>query len=438
MPFVIFDSATGEIQKAGHWTTESVSNELAEGLQAGEVEEIAFEGAIKNYVFIPQRTQTLEAAYPKGTVARKPPGEWDLQAEEDAANQKRIQEAFHRLDMKEVASLEVHLLLPSRFRNLPNDRSAYTCTIDEVNLTISLTRRLPIPVDASFAFGGYTIASRQTELAFRLSGHEPFLKRAVEAQCGGLAPDVFVSTVIRRESLKCGLRAANLIIECYRVAYSDPEEAPVGVADSLAGAVTVCLRSGAACHYHSGISVRDGGLELKAKGNSDNARMAMEGLLARGGAPFIPIAISELRKARIHGQFRECLVWAATIISTVIETVLREKLPTESPEYKRLVNEPSKVRGETRRNAYFKKATGYTLAEFLEGRTGRIPYKDPIGTWGHLAKYVEKLLDDRNLMLHRRKAIGPMEGEVAFATCMNFLHAIQEGIPYLDNLDQNL
>jgi len=134
--------------------------------------------------------------------------------------------------------------------------------------------------------------------------------------------------------------------------------------------------------------------------------------------------VAELRKAHLYGQYRECVVWAGTIIANVIEDILWEKLPKTSTEYKRLKNNGAEIRGATKRGAFFKKATGRTLTEWLEG------YEKQSMGWKGLAKNVETILNDRNLLLHRKKAIGPKEGQLAFETCMNFLYALQYGVSF--------
>lgn len=64
------------------------------------------------------------------------------------------------------------------------------------------------------------------------------------------------------------------------------------------------------------------------------------------------------------------------------------------------------------------------MAEWLEDYERQSP------RWKGLAKNVEAILKERNLLLHRKKAIGPKEGWLAFETCMNFLYALQYGVPF--------
>ena len=190
-----------------------------------------------------------------------------------------------------------------------------------------MTHLEPIPLNVGFEFGGYTIPFQRTSIKFTLSGREPFLAAALDAQLGKwdeVGRKLFTSHVLRDESLQFGLRVTNHLIEAYRIAYDDPGERPIGVADVLSAAMVIELTDGLRQTQYSGISigqdVRD--LQYRRHGKNDDSAASMEALLSKPSPPFSAVAISELKKAQLYGQYRECVVWAGTIIANVIEDVV--------------------------------------------------------------------------------------------------------------------
>lgn len=427
MRFVIYNLKTGEVRSAGNWTADSVANELAPGYGIGEVGESHFEGALKNYVFRPNPEQLAGARFVHGTVERKPKEEWDEEAESRELAQRAVARRFQWLDVNDIASIEVLLLVPSQFVRLPEPISTYTFAVESVPLTVTVKRRAPVPVAWDFDFGGYTVPLPQTQVSFTLSGRELFLLAAIKAKLKSLEPNVFVGPVIQDASLRFALKVTNHFIECYRVAYDDPEERPLGFADVRAGAIVTVLRDGHRQVSHSGISLRQLGRTFDGPQteNADQRDATLRDLLSKKAPPFAVVALAELKKAHIYGQYRECLVWAGVIISYMIDDILLTYLPKDSAEYRMLKTRSAEVRGKTKRESYFKKATGEMLREALKRLTG----DDQLGD------DVEKVLDNRNLLLHRRAAIGPAEGDLAFRTCMKFVNVFRHGVAYVQEPD---
>jgi hypothetical protein len=124
-------------------------------------------------------------------------------------------------------------------------------------------------------------------------------------------------------------------------------------------------------------------------------------------------------------------VWAGVIISNVIDNILLSNLPRDSSEYRKLKTNGSDVTGKQRRNVYFRKATGYSLSEYLENIRSQFLNATSVDQyWNNLSANVEKALNNRNLLLHRKKAISSREADEAFYTCMNFVFAIELKVPY--------
>lgn len=210
-------------------------------------------------------------------------------------------------------------------------------------------------------------------------------------------------------------------IDCYRLAYSDWAARPLGIADVLNGVVVLELVGDVKMPHHSGLVASRFAADTR-KMPVDPGKLMRE-LLTRSAPPFIPVAVTELRKARLYGQYRELVIWAGTIVTNVIEEILLSGLRRESPEYRRLKNSGKDVSGATRRGEFFKKATGETLREWLKGR-------EAIGHSSQgLADQVEALLDLRNQLLHRKAAVMPEDSERAFDACMGFLAAV-ENVPF--------
>ncbi len=432
MPYVIFDAATQEVRSA---IAGPAPSDPGPGLEVGEVDDIQVEGALKNYVFTPDGFQSPGVRPLRGRVQRKPEHDWDLEAEECARARQQASMRFHQLDIDEVRKVEVHLMVPSKFSFLEGSKQTYELALEGIALQVKIARQAASSLDVHFEFGGYTVPVEKSMIRFDLTGREDFIRSALESQLGTLddvGRKLFASQAVRAVCLEFGLRVANHVIDCYRIAYDDPVERPIGPADLLAGAVVIELHDGLRQAQHSGISFAgESAYRTRARtlagGETPKSNIArderLRGLLKRSGVPFSAIALLELRKARLHGQYRECVVWAATIIANVIDDILLKRLPKDSPEYRQLKNKPAKVRGATRRGTYFKKATGRTLAEWLEEFERQAAYGKG------LAKSVEKILHERNLLLHRRKVVGPQEAQLAFETCMKFLSALRYGVP---------
>jgi len=266
-------------------------------------------------------------------------------------------------------------------------------------------------------------------MTFTLSGHESFLTAALESELASMdavGKRLFASDVLKKQSLQFGLRLMNHLIEAYRIAYDDPSERQIGIADVLAAAMVIELSDGLRQAQHSGISIGADvrRAEYRDRPKTDAPAVSMARLLSLPSLPFSAIAVAELRKTHLYGQYRECVVWAGTIIANVIEDILLQQLPKGSVEYKRLRTKSSEIRGATKRGSYFQLATGRALRAWLED------YERQSNLWKGLASSVEAILDQRNLLLHRKKAIGVKEGQAAFETCMNFLYAIQYGVPF--------
>jgi hypothetical protein len=424
MRYVIYRAESREIQSA---ITGPEPTEPGPGLRVGDVGDATFEGALQNYVFVPDDVSAIGTV--TGRVERKPREEWDTKAEEEESNRQAAMMRFHRLDIAEVQKLEVYLMIPSRFLRLNNGITDYKFPFEGIPLEVGVTRLDPIALDVTFDVGGYTIPFQRTSIRFNLTGHEPFLTAALHerlAKHDEVGRKIFTSMVLKEESLLFALRVANHLIEAYRIAYDDPGERPIGIADVLSGAMVIELNDGLRQVQHSGISIASDILQADRRDQADNDKYAasMAEFLALRSPPFLPVAVSELKKAHLYGQYRECVVWAGTIITNVIEDILLERLPESSPEYKKLKNDSSGVRGAAKRGHYFKSATGRTLREWLE------EYEKQSVVWKGLASNVETILNDRNLLLHRKKAIGAKEARVAYEACMNFLYAVQWGIPF--------
>jgi hypothetical protein len=313
-------------------------------------------------------------------------------------------------------------------------------------LPVNLQRIVNSTIPFHFEFGGYTAPLRQTIVKFTLSSKEEFLHRIVHTFLGEKPQgfDVFTSQVLQSECLKYSIRVANHIIEGYRLAFDDPAARPIGIADAVSAAMVVVLIDGNSQVFHTG-NPYEMGMQLRCMQQPevpDNAyrHMALSAILLKKSPPFLPLAVSALKTAHLYGQYRECVVWAGTIISNMIEGILLDKLPKQSAEYNRLKFQSDKVRGRTKRDSYFKVATGETLKEYLDKCViGHQGYKESV-YWNNLSEYVEKVLNQRNRLLHRKAAIRSNDADDAFYTCMNFVYAMERRHPYssLHSRDFNL
>jgi len=258
MPYVSFDPHTREIQSANSGPPESLLSGLKPGLEVGEVPDIQFDGAIKNYVFFPDESQAADSTFPRGKVQRKPQEEWDLEAEEREQILKRNLLRFHQLNIAEVHKVEVYLMIPSRFSFWDGSDYTYAFNFENNPLQVRLIRQSPTPLNVQFEFGGYTIPFHKTLIRFDLSGCENFITTALHAKLRDMdeiGRRLFTSQVLKEECLGFALRATNFLIERYRVAYDDPAERPIGPRDVLSGAIVIELNDGLRQAQHSGISL---------------------------------------------------------------------------------------------------------------------------------------------------------------------------------------
>ena len=387
---------------------------------------------VSEIVFVPDEPLTGDRPI-RGHAERKPEAEWNWEMERLQLKSVATAERFRKLDMAEVRRLEVHLMTPCRFERLPDGAQPIVVRCDDVDVALTLTRDDTVPVSVDFEFGGYTIPHNRTVVRLELNGREPFLVAALEKALKPLREDtdgrrLFTSHYLTRECLLFALRATNRLIDCYRVAFDDPWERPIGLADVLSGATIIELQDGERQTFQSGISLRH---MMRTDPRDGEDREAMERkmreLAARGVPPFDSTALIELRSALLCGQYRQCVVWAGMIMANVIEDILLLRLPKDSEEYRRLKNQSSDVSGRTKRGSYFKKATGRTLEEWLVG----IERSHPIARG--FAQNVADVLNNRNLLLHRRKAIRAEEAELAVNTCFEFLTALFRGVPFGPN-----
>ena len=425
MPYVLFDSRTFEVHSA---VTGPEPVPPTVNLRPGEVPDIQLEGALKNYVFIPEGPLP-SARLARGRVERKPRNEWDVEAEEKARVHQQIRDRFHKLDIDEVKRLEVQLAILSRFRWLWDHEFPIEVVFEGVTVKPLLSQLTSIELPPSFEFGGHILRLPRTLVKFELLPREEFLRRTLDRELGrwdDVGRRLFTSRVLTQECLWFGLRLTNYLIERYRLAFGDWAERTIGLGDVLDAAVTIELMDGPRQAYTSGLAATRWIADQPPgiPGWAPAAKQAFEELLGLGALPFLPVAVAELKKANLYGQYRESVIWAGTIIANVIEDILLSRLPSDSPELRRLKNSGKKVDGATRRGAFFQKATGTTMAEWLHAREAR--GESPEG----LAEEVERLLDQRNLLIHRKAAVTYQDGQRAFETCMAFLAAV-DNIPWL-------
>ena len=434
MRFVTFDRQTGEIRSASSGPAESHLQNLESGFRVGDAGEFQLEGARQNYVFCPAPEQPEGAQVFKGTIQRKPREQWNLEEETNELKRKEVMEWFHHLKLQDVDHIDVYLIIPTRFTKLSNVDHSFYCIVEGLNLTVSLKRTTTASIPLHFGFGGYSVPIRQSTMNFTLTAQEQFIVTAVnlflKEHPDGF--DVFVSRLLQAECLKFSLRVANHLIESYRLAYDDAEARPLGIADPISAAMVVVLRDGYRTNYHTG-NPYEFHLQLQqgqAERPTDQLENRMQALLLKQSPPFLPSAISALKTAHLYGQYRECVVWAGTIISNVVEDILLRQLPRNSKEYNRLKNEGDKVAGRTKRGSYFKLATGETLEELLDSITSAYQVGRQSDYWNKLSDHVENVLNHRNLLLHRKKAVTSKSADDAFFTCMNFIYAIEGRVAY--------
>lgn len=436
MRFVTFDLHSCRIRSATLGPADSHLQDLRPGEKVGDAGEFQLEGARENYVFVPDEGQSPDTVILKGSVQRKPKEKWDLQAEAKEEARRRGMQRCHSLDMADVDHIDVYLLIPAYFVWLSKEPHSYSFCTDNIPLTVSITRVDKIKNYVAIGGGIQNLDLRQSLIKFTLTGKEEFLVNAISAFLKKSGPgfEVFTSGILQSECLKFSVRLANRLIECYRVGYDDPRARTIGFADALSCNILVTLRDGHTCHYQTeNPSERETQLSPMNGERQDElsqAERTMQTLLTRSSLPFLEAAIASLKCAHLYGQYRECVVWAGTIISNIVEDILLNNLPTTSAEYRSLKNNPDKVRGATKRSSYFKMATGQTLKDYLDRITNAYSEGNQSEYWVNLSTHVDRVLVGRNLLLHKRKSIKQRDADDAFYTCMNFLHAIYRKVPY--------
>ena len=279
---------------------------------------------------------------------------------------------------------------------------------------------------------------QRSVISFTLNPNADFIHKATSAFLASVPSpgfSVFIQSILQTECLKFAIHVANKIIECYRISFDDPEARPIGIADLLTSALVVTFLDGEKCVYSTGSPFYiDSFARVRNRhANKNYSTMAdeMQTLLLKPSPPFLFLAMFSLKTAHLYGQYRECVVWAGVIISNVIDNILLSNLPRDSSEYRKLKTNGSDVTGKQRRNVYFRKATGYSLSEYLENIRSQFLNATSVDQyWNNLSANVEKALNNRNLLLHRKKAISSREADEAFYTCMNFVFAIELKVPY--------
>jgi hypothetical protein len=344
-----------------------------------------------------------------------------------------------------VEKLDVLLAIPSSFPKLARPEYHLELTCDSVPLQVHLSRCEPQHIQIRFEGSGHAFPLHHAVIKFSLTGREQFIWDGILAKDGTAEPQLWTAMTLKSVVLNFGLRVVNRVVESYCVAFNDPDERPIGPVDLLRGIVIITITGGHQCTYHSGIQSRNEHRKYPLHNPPypdiwENAEKSFMTFLKEDRSPpFYPVAIAELQKAFLTGQHRECLVWAATIINNIIEDILLEKLPKESTEYKKLTNSSSDVKGKEKRKKYFRMATGKTLAEYLGGVVGKKRgASGPYRIWVELPEHVEKILNERNLLIHRKRRTMPQIGESAFLTCMNFIYALEYRIPFGGNLGVDL
>ena len=110
MRYVIFAANSREIRSA---TAGPEPVDPGPGLRVGDAGDVTFEGALKNYIFMPDHPDA--AGTLTGNVERKPEADWDLQAEKEERDRQQAKTRFHQLDITAVHKLEIFVMVPSRF-----------------------------------------------------------------------------------------------------------------------------------------------------------------------------------------------------------------------------------------------------------------------------------------------------------------------------------
>lgn len=438
MRYVTFEIKTNEIVCASFGPLESHINNLPEGCSVADCTHFEPTGPLKNYVFVADEDPG-DGICKTGRIERKPPDEWDMDAERDYIKFNEHILKFNRLDYSKIAKLTLAINYVDVLRKLPSGE--YLVRTDEDDINIHVHKKECSSVPFSFDVGqGATIGGsfplNHMEVKFEINKDIDCIKESsVEfTEKNGEDFNVFLHRVIYTSLIKLSLRACNKLIEAYRIAFNDPEARAVGMGDILSSMMLITLQDGDQQAYSMGSPYRSE-MEFDLKRHGANKTegeciQKMQYLLSSDAVPFAPAAIALLKMAHFYGQYRESVVWAATIISTQIEKMLMLSLPKNSDEYRKLKNNGKSVSGKDKRVSYFKLGYGITLKEYLERIVSNYQGGEQSKYWNDLPKLVEKVLGDRNLLLHRKKAISPQEADDAFYTCMNFMYAIESHVPY--------
>lgn len=438
MKFVTYEENTGQILYASSGPAESHLQNLQSGYRVGLSEEFEPIGALKNYIFVPNAMQPESGGIiVSGIAKKKDQKDWDLSAEEEANAIMAQMLRFHNLDYDDIQFIQVYLITPNSFSRLANEKSTFQCLLHTKSYDVEIDKVITSSTPFNFEFGGYSYPNRQSVVSFKIDGNSPILKKAVDAFLLDKGADfnVFSSSVIQAVCLKLSIEIANRLIESYRIAYDDLAARPIGIADAISSAIKIVLSDGVSQYFHTGnpFEMQRRVEELhptKALQEIKNsAQEKMQIVLLNKAPSFLASSISTLKSAHLYGQYKECVVWAGAIISNIVEETLLLRLPQDSSEYKKIRSKPADVSGKEKRGNYFKLATGHTLNEYLDLITTGYPHEKG-SYWRNLSKHVNCVLGQRNLLLHRKKAINSADADQAFYTTMNFVYAIAFKCPY--------
>lgn len=438
MRYVTYKTENNEIISASGGPVESHQNTLPPDCAVADCGEFTIDGPLKNYAFVPGEN-SVGNPVAVGTVQRKPVEKWDMEAENSYRKMIDKSLKFHNLSYPSVNTIELSLGCVDVLRNLPN--GTYAIPEDRERLNLSIEKKEFPPFSLMFEVQQGQLIGGSVPLGYA----EIKLSIAAETKCvrvdvdrflrehgEGFSP--FLHNVIYASMVKTCLRLFNKLVDTYRLAFEDPEARPIGMADILSSAMTIVLSDGDRQSYAMGSPYRNEVMFASRREQSqtsmDDRVATMKNLLDSYPIPFIPSAIGNLKIANFYGQYRECIIWAATIISTEIENMLFASLPKDSEEYRNLKNKGKEVSGKSKRGAYFRRAFGKTLREYIGEIVSNYATGNQNEYWTNLPQKVEDAIGNRNLLLHRKKAITPQESDDAFYTCMNFIFAIKAGVPY--------
>ncbi|TAL96061.1 MAG: hypothetical protein EPN73_11035 [Paraburkholderia sp.] len=438
MKYITFKVENKELVSASGGPIESHLANLPEGCAVADCNHFQLEGPLKNYVFVADEF-TQNGPCLTGKVRRKPSDEWDMQAENDYLKMNNRMLKFHHLNYSSVKNLELIVNCADVLRKLPS--GAYQSSEDGKKVTLNLRKAQCEPVPYSFDIGdgasmGGNFPFGYMEIKFEVDANFDCVREAsnnwTDAHTDNF--NVFLNQVIYTALIKLFIRLCNKLIESYRIAFDDPEARAIGMGDVFSNFMIITLHDGDRLSYSMGSPYRTKAeidlLRNDSLGDETRRIQNMQNLLDSYPIPFIPSAIGLLKMAHFYGQYRECVVWSATIMSTEIERMLMSALDKDSEEYRKLKNKGRDVSGKEKRNAYFRAAYKVTLKEYIQEKISSYHGGKQNRYWNDLPRLVEKVLGDRNLLLHRKKAISHEEADDAFYTCMNFIYAMEGQVPY--------